>query len=151
MVDMKLSPDFNKSGCEYSEQVSLFQWLNLPETRRTMPDLYNPHTKRPKLFATHQNFNDRVKGARAKAAGIQSGVADLFLPLARQGCFGLFVEMKIDPAHPENAKRKRKGRLSDEQRAFAAQVREDGYGHATAEGWREAAEIIRQYMAKPGE
>lgn len=138
--------DCAKSGNEFGEQTAFFCWLNLAETRASMPDLYNPCTKRTKVFATHQNFNDAVKGGRAKQVGIQSGVADIFLPLARQGCFGLFIELKLDPTHPENVKRKRKGRLSDEQRAFSQQVRDDGYGCATAHGWREAADIIRQYM-----
>ena len=99
------------------------------------------------MYATNQNFTDAVKGARAKQIGIQSGVSDIFLPLARHGCAGLFIELKIDPTHAQNIVKKKKGRASSEQISFGKQVQEDGYGWAVAEGWRAASIIIEQYLS----
>lgn len=143
-----------KSGSEFGEQSALFCWGNLADTRRRFPELFNAETKRCKLYSTNQNFNDAVKGARAKQIGIQSGVADIFLPLARHGMHGLYIELKIDPMHPENQRTgakaqaitPKRGKVSEEQGAFARQVQVDGYGWAVAEGWKQAVAIIERYL-----
>jgi hypothetical protein len=143
-----------KSGNEFGEQSALFCWANLAATRKAFPAFYNQETKRCKMYATNQNFTDAVKGSRAKQIGIQSGVADIFIPLPRQGAAGLYVELKIDPAHPANQRTgkggkaiaPKRGAASPEQTAFGRQVIADGYGWAVAEGWKAAAAIISQYL-----
>lgn len=136
-----------KSGSEHGEQVALFCWLNSREVREQFPQLYNSENGKCKVISTYQNFTDAVKGARAKAAGISSGVADIFLPLPRAGVHGLWIELKINPDNPNN--KGKKGKLSQEQREFSRQVIADGYGWAKAEGWQEAAELIRSYLQSP--
>lgn len=148
-------PDFSKSGSEFSEQTCLFQWANSKETRSAFPHFFNPETRRCKMYATNQNFVDAVKGARAKQIGIQSGVSDIFIPLPRHGCAGLYIELKIDPTHPQNQRTGKKGepiapkagKVSEAQAAFSRQVIADGYGWAVAEGWRAAAAVIEAYLA----
>lgn len=156
---MKNYPIFNKSGSEFGEQTCLFQWANSKETRQRFPHFYQApkdgKAGRCKMFSTHQNFNDAIKGARAKQAGIQSGVADIFIPLPRHGCCGLFVEMKINPNHPQNLRTGKKGQTiaskrgeaSPDQLAFRDQVREDGFGWALCEGWEAARDVILQYLS----
>jgi len=148
----------SRSGSEFGEQSALFCWLNSRETRERFPDLYNPPLDgetvgRCKMFANYNNAgNDgdkktaAIRGGRAKQTGSKKGVADIFLPLQRHGVAGLFLELKIDPQHPENLPKRKRGRLSPEQAAFGRQVIADGYGWAMVEGWKAAARIIEQYM-----
>ena len=154
-MSAKLTPEaMAKSGSEFGEQGALFCWANSAPVRQKFPDFYNTETKRCKMYATNQNFVDAVKGARAKQIGIQSGVADIFIPLARHGMHGLYVELKIDPDHPQNQRvgktgepiAPKRGRASEEQTSFAKQVRADGYGWAIAEGWKQASDIISLYL-----
>lgn len=145
----------SKSGSEFGEQSALFCWANSKATRERFPHLFNPKTKRCKMYANYNNAGstggpdsgktNAIRGMRAKQTGMQSGVADVFLPLARHGCHGLYIELKINPAHPAN--KGKKGKVSDDQKAFGAQVQEDGYGWAVAEGWQEAASIIEKYLS----
>lgn len=149
--------DLCKSGSEFGEQSALFCWANSAETRRRFPDFFNNETKRCKLYSTNQNFTDAVKGARAKQIGIQSGVADIFLPLARHGCNGLYIELKIDPMHPQNQRvgkqgqaiKPKTGSLSQSQSDFGQQVKSDGYGWAVCYGWASAAKVLEMYLTPP--
>lgn len=143
-----ITPDMlSKSGSEFGEQSALFCWANSKETRQRFPQFYNPETGRCKMYATNQNFTDKVKGARAKQIGIQKGVSDIFIPMPRHGCHGLYIELKINPAHPENAPKKKRGHASEDQIIFGRQVQSDGYGWAVAEGWKAAVSIIEQYLS----
>lgn len=125
-----------KSGAEHGEQSALICWTRKPDTRAAWPDA-------AKIFAINNNAGtgDAIRGARAKMAGVQAGVADLFLPVARHGVHGLFVEMK--QRKHEGTKR---GGLQDVQIDFREQVQGDGFGYAVAYGWEMAAAILRQYL-----
>lgn len=158
-----LTPDrMAQSGTEFGEQSALFCWANSKEVRDRFPFFYNRETKRCKMYANYNNAGvdgdqktAAIRGARAKQAGMQSGVADVFIPIPRHGVFGLYIELKIDPTHPENQRTgkggqaiaPKRGTVSDEQEAFGRQVREDGYGWAVAEGWQAAVAIIIQYLS----
>ena len=147
--------DLCKSGSEFGEQGALFCWANSRETRERFPFFFNADTRRCKMYSTNQNFTDAVKGARAKQIGIQTGVSDIFIPLARHGCHGLYIELKIDPTHPENQRTGKKGTaikakagtVSEAQWDFGKQVQADGYGWAVAHGWKEARAIIIAYLS----
>jgi hypothetical protein len=154
--------DLSRSGSEFGEQSALFCWANSRETRERFPNFYNPETRRCKMYTNYNNAgvdgdkkSAAIRGARAKQAGMQSGVADIFVPIARHGCHGLYVELKIDPTHPENQRTgkggqpiaPKRGTVSDDQASFGRQVKADGYGWAVAEGWRRAAAIISQYLS----
>lgn len=154
--------DLCKSGSEHGEQSALFCWANSRETRERFPHFFNAETKRCKMYANFNNAGadgdkktSAIRGMRAKQTGTQSGVADVFVPLARHGCHGLFVEMKINPNHPQNQRTGKKGQAiaskrgeaSDEQEAFRDQVREDGYGWVLCEGWEAARDVIVQYLS----
>lgn len=140
----KMTPeDLCRSGAEHGEQSALFCWVNSADTRKEFPDLFNA-AGRSKLFAVNNNAGtgDPIKGARAKMAGVQPGVADMLLPLARHGVHGLFIEMK-----QRKFKDKKGGGLQDVQVDFRAQCFADGFGYAVAYGWEEAAQIVRQYLS----
>lgn len=81
-------------------------------------------------------YRDPVTAARMKAEGVKSGVADVFLPVARHGMHGLYIEMK----------KPGKGRSSEEQKEFAAFCIENGFCYRICDTWREAANTVQSYL-----
>lgn len=162
--------DLCKSGSEFGEQSALFAWANSGDTRRRFPHFFDAPRDgetvgRCKMYSTNNNAGvsekteegrktAAIRGARAKQIGLKPGVADIFLPLALHGCHGLFIELKIDPTHPENQRTGKKGQaiaakagtVSDAQWSFGREVQRDGFGWAVAEGWKQAAAIIIAYL-----
>ena len=54
----------------------------------------------------------KSEAARFKAAGVCPGIPDLFLPVARGGCHGLWIEMKAKDGRVSPAQRDMMGRLT---------------------------------------
>ncbi len=79
---------------------------------------------------------DAVTGARMKAEGVKAGVPDLFLPVARCGYHGLFVEMK----------RRDGGKVSPAQRLWIERLTEQGYLVAVCHGRDAAERVIVTYL-----
>ena len=79
----------------------------------------------------------KSEAARFRAMGVKAGVSDLFLPCARGGYHGLYVEMKaLD------------GRPSAEQKKFAEAVRREGYKCVFCYGAEEAEREIMRYLSE---
>lgn len=74
---------------------------------------------------------------RLKAMGVRPGVPDWFLPVARGGYFGLWIEFKA----PGKA-----GRLTKAQIAEGPTLWDAGYQAVVCDDWQEAAEITRDYL-----
>lgn len=77
---------------------------------------------------------------RMKAEGQQSGVPDIFLPVARKGGtnggpFGLFIEMKSE-----------KGVVSPAQREWIKALREQGYLVEICHSLEQACEALTEYL-----
>lgn len=74
---------------EHDHQVTVFEWATL--NVRTFPHL--------RLLFAVPNGGGRGKGdaGRLKAEGVQSGVPDIALPVARGQYSALFIEMKDGP------------------------------------------------------
>lgn len=73
---------------------------------------------------------------RLKSQGLKTGVADLFLPVARQGYHGMYIEMK----------RKKGGVVSADQKEFLDDMLAEGYRCVVANGADEAIAYIKDYM-----
>jgi hypothetical protein len=112
---------------EHQEQVTLFRWVVLVQSG-------HPETK---LLHAIPNGGHRHKAvaARLKAEGVRRGVPDLCLPVARNGCHGLYIEMKNS-----------KGRLSPEQKKWADALQAQGYRFELCRSWQEAALTIADYL-----
>jgi len=75
-----------KERSEFDEQVSIFEWAEVKQAE--IPEL--------------QLLNSSLNGVRlsigaamkAKRAGMKAGFPDIFLPVARNGFHGLFIELK---------------------------------------------------------
>lgn|SRR5215469_2592882 len=79
---------------------------------------------------------NRVVAANMKAEGVKPGVADLFLPVARHGYHGFYIEMK-----------NKKGQQSVPQMEFADFVRTQGFLYALFRDWREAFHALCWYLS----
>lgn len=80
-----------------------------------------------------------IRANRLKAEGLRPGVCDLFLPVARGGYHGMFIEMKTLT-----------GSLSENQEQFIERVTEQGYFAPVCFGADEAIENIEWYLNQKG-
>lgn len=113
---------------EEVEQTCLFRWAAY--SLGAHPEL--------KLLHAIPNGGKRSKSeaARMKAAGVKAGVPDMFLPVARGGSHGLYIELK----------RIKGGRVSAEQLAWMEELTREGYTCAVCHGWDSARKTILDYL-----
>jgi hypothetical protein len=76
-----------------------------------------------------------IRGAQLKAEGVKDGVSDIFLPQPVGVYHGLYIEMKTPT-----------GTVRPSQKEFGEFVGRRGYGFAICRSWREACEILQQYL-----
>lgn len=113
---------------EEVEQIQLFRWTE--NWASTTPELLLLHA------IPNGGLRSKSEAARMKAAGVKAGVPDLFLPVAKNGCHGLYIELK----------RQKGGRVSPDQVAWMETLQKQGYCCALARGWEMAAEVICDYL-----
>ena len=112
---------------EEEEQTVVMHWAAMAAGR--WPEL--------RLLFHIPNGGKRLKteAARFRAAGVRSGVPDLFLPCSRGGYHGLWIEMKAVG-----------GRVSREQEQWRKDLLGQGYMCAVCYGADAAIETIEKYM-----
>ena len=112
---------------EEEEQTVVMHWATMAAGR--WPEL--------RLLFHIPNGGKRSKpeAVRFRAAGVRSGVPDLFLPCACGGYHGLWIEMKAIG-----------GRVSQEQEQWSKDLLEQGYMCTVCYGADEAVETIKKYM-----
>lgn len=77
-------------------------------------------------------------GAKMKRMGLRKGFPDIFIPTARKGFYGLFIELKRD----------RKSRVSAEQTAWITYLNKQGYKALVCYGANEAINEIERYFTE---
>lgn len=109
---------------EKDEQIALFDWAQY-------------RTDLQRMFHIPNEGRRTVQHVMSlKRLGMKPGVPDIFLPVARGGYHGLFIEMK----------RRIGGRLSPEQKDWQVALLEEGYAVAVCKGFEDAKETIDWYM-----
>ena len=84
----------------------------------------------------NESKRSKAYGAKMKRMGLQKGFPDLFIPMARQGFHGLFIELKRDKlAHP-----------TKEQLEWIGFLNKEGYYAVVSYGVDAAIEEIKKYM-----
>lgn len=119
---------------EHSLQSLVIEWAQRHEGRH------------PELRWLHSSLNGIfIPGPRGlvariinhmKQEGMKRGIADLFLPVARRGFHGLYMELKRD----ESAK------LKPEQVEFLEFVASQGYCDKVIRSYEEAVETLQWYL-----
>lgn len=117
---------------EAQEQTALFRWAEI--VGKTHPEL------RLLYHCPNGGSRNAIEAARFKAQGVKAGVPDIFLPCARSGFHGLYIELK----------RRKGGRVSEEQRAMIKALTAQGYRAEVCKGWEDAARIITEYLSNDG-
>jgi hypothetical protein len=149
------------SGNESGAQRALFLWANIAseygyvlaqdDRIYTNPDFvtlqskphYNPFVGLKLMYAIPNQIPNPVVAARMKAEGVKSGVPDIFLPVARYGKYGLYIELKRQKSLD---KKKAKGVISTNQTAYALALIEHGYQVEISYGWEAARDVLIRYM-----
>lgn len=115
---------------EDEEQAAVFQWAEYQQGH--YPEL-------ALLFhIPNGGYRHPATAAKMKAIGVKPGVPDIFLPVPRKGYHGLWIEMK----------RRKGGRLSEEQRAWLGAMFQQGYMAVKAAGADEAIAAIVEYLGR---
>lgn len=112
---------------ESDHQVALFRWAQVAEARH--PQLKWLH------HIPNGGHRNQLVARKLKREGVKPGVLDLFLPVARGGWHGFYIEMK----HGDND-------LTSKQAAFGEFVANEGYLVMTAWGWQAAASALVAYL-----
>ena len=128
---LQLKPPPQYVPTEWQEQVAVFQWRMWAQKEEPSLRL---------LFASLNGVRVSIGLAhKMKQSGMVSGVPDLILPCARNGYFGLFIELK----------REKRGVVSDAQEQFIRDLRAEGYFVAVARGANDAIAYLKSYLALP--
>ena len=115
-----------KSGTEESHQTALFAAIAL--------DTEYPQLKL--AFAIpNGGLRNKVTAGKLKAQGVKAGVFDIFLPVARGGYHGCWLEMKVG-----------NNTLSQNQVKFLAEVRGQGYASGVAYTWEGGLHLLQRYL-----
>jgi len=116
---------FNTSEADI--QKSLFEHIKYYENK--YPEL--------KLLHHIPNGGTRniLEAVSLKAQGVKSGVPDLFLPVARKGYNGFFIEMKS-----------KEGKLSDNQQKWLADLYRNNYKIIISDSHKDVLDILIEYL-----
>lgn len=115
------------SGTEHGHQVALLQWCAM--NRDKYPELELLHA------IPNGGTRNKAEAAKLKAEGVKAGVSDLFLPVARGGFHGLYLEMKR-PGEKANAK----------QLKWGEKVKAQGYAFIVCDHWEKGKENLLSYL-----
>jgi len=114
---------------ESQVQSSFFQWARGYGVRE-YPELRWLHA------IPNGGVRDPVTAAILKREGVTPGILDTFLPVARRGYHGLYIEMK-----------KPGEKMSPAQIEFSAFLVEQGYAAHVADDFQKAINIVREYLS----
>lgn len=132
--DLKLQPAIRASGAEVSEdqeQAWLFQWAKRNESK---------YTELALLFAVpNGGHRHKRQAALLKLTGVKAGVPDVFLPVARGGYHGLWIEMKST---------QKTARVSPEQKQWLADLTGQGYRAVVCKGFEAARDEVLAYLTR---
>lgn len=139
-----LTPDMlARDGSEHGHQSAVIVWASEQQRLAGFEPLEWLHA------IPNGGDRDRITAGRMKAEGVKSGVLDLFLPHARGGYHGLYIEMKKPAKRLTNGKQSPQGVLSDNQKSFIKFVSKEGYAAVTCWTWEQARDVILTYFRWP--
>lgn len=112
---------------EATEQINLIRWCELQKCK--YPEL-------GLIFAIpNGGSRHKLEAANLKRQGVKAGVPDLFLPAAKGGFNGLFIELKYG-----------KNKATDKQKEWINELGFQGYYAKICVGFEEAKNTILEYI-----
>lgn len=112
---------------EYQDQCAFFQWAELNSKKYPILNL---------LYASaNGEKRDKMAGARLKRSGVKAGIPDIHLPIAKNGFFGLYIEMKAGKNKP-----------TEKQSWWIKTLRKAGHRVEVCYGWEAAVVITKEYL-----
>ena len=114
-------------NAEAYEQAHIIEWTGYMLGR--MPEL------RLLFHIPNGGYRNEIEAANLKRQGVKRGVPDLFLPVARKGFHGLFIELKT-----------KNGKVSEWQKQWLADRTEQGYQAVVCYGADEARKALEGYL-----
>lgn len=116
---------------EAEEQIAIMNWAEYNIGRyKDLSLLY--HTP-------NGGQRNSVEAKNLKRQGVKAGVPDLFLPVARGGYFGLFIELKSDKTC----------KASEHQLKWIDDLKEQGYMAGVCYGAEHAIRVLERYLSQP--
>lgn len=114
-------------GREDEHQTALTNWARMMRTQYPALTLYH--------HIPNGGLRDKRTAARLIGQGVHSGVPDVFIPAARGGYHGIYVELKTGANNP-----------TPNQNEFMSGAMAEGYYCAVCYGWPCAAAVIEDYL-----
>lgn len=113
---------------EAQEQKALFEWIAWQS--RLYPELALCHA------IPNGGSRNAIEAHNLRLQGVKAGIPDIFLPCARKGFHGLYIELK----------RRQGGKVSYPQKRMLAELAQQGYRCEICHGADEAISVIQEYM-----
>lgn len=114
-------------GKEDEHQTALTNWARMMRTQYPALTLYH--------HIPNGGLRDKRTAARLIGQGVHSGVPDVFIPAARGGYHGIYLELKVGD-----------GSVEAEQNEFMAAAAKQGYYCCVCYGWPCSAAVIEKYL-----
>lgn len=133
----------SKSETESFHQAALFKWRDTQVNR--WPELEWMHHIANGGSRGDDARSRAIRGAQMKAQGVKTGIPDVFLPVKRGACSGLYIELKKPSLKPVRADSK--GGVSEEQATFGKFAQTQGFLWVVCYSWEDAASVIVNYLA----
>ena len=112
---------------EHEEQLVVIQWRDLHISK--CPELALLHA------IPNGGHRHKAVAVKLRAEGVEAGVPDLHLPVARRGFHSLWIELKAED-----------GKVSREQQRWLKQLAEQGHCAVLKHGADAAIATIRWYL-----
>ena len=116
-----------RSHEEAQEQSALIEWCGWMAHKIPVLNLI--------FHVPNGGFRNEIEAANLKRQGVKAGVPDLFLPVAKHGFHGLFIEMKT-----------KNGKVTENQVKWLRDLSAQGYLAVICRGADEAKKIIEDYL-----
>ena len=116
-------------GREDEHQTALTNWARMMRTQYPALTLYH--------HIPNGGLRDKRTAARLIWQGVHSGVPDVFIPAARGGYHGIYIELKTGANSP-----------TPNQNEFMNGAMAEGYYCAVCYGWPCAAAVIEYYLQR---
>lgn len=114
---------------EAEQQKQLIAWCNTMSLYKGYEDLALIY------HCPNGGSRNKLEAMNLKCEGVKPGVPDLFLPVARGGFFGLYIEMKWG-----------KNKTTDLQNKWLTELANQGYYCVVCRGFAEAREELEKYI-----